>query len=174
MRPTVTALAFALTLLTSSAHADQYDVTVETWFHRFLGHHANHHQRHDLACQLRNGVPAISVEAHILASPEYYARHGNSDWGFVKGLYLDVAGRPGHHHEVHYWMNRLHQVGSRHRLAVLFIEEGRGARVIPAYNPAPVEIYQSSPVYSLPTVRPVVPVYPATPGFSISVGYSRR
>ncbi len=56
---------------------------------------------------LQNGQQPESVLAQLLASPEYYAKGGNTREGFVQTIYRDVIGRPPTRGELDFWLPRL-------------------------------------------------------------------
>jgi Domain of unknown function (DUF4214) len=61
--------------------------------------------------QLRVGATRDQVRAGILSSDEYYALHGNTDRGFVIGLYADVLGREAARPEIDGWVRAIREHG---------------------------------------------------------------
>src|SRR5437764_1277321 len=59
---------------------------VDTWYVRYLGHCADPVGLSDHLRAIGHGTPLEVVEASILASPEYYARNGNTPEGYVAAL----------------------------------------------------------------------------------------
>lgn len=55
--------------------------------------------------RMREGLTIQQMEAGFLASPEYWAAHGNREYSFVEGLYRDVLGRLGTPAEITSWMS---------------------------------------------------------------------
>jgi hypothetical protein len=47
------------------------------------------------------------VLSQLLASPEYYAKGGNTPQGFIQTIYPDVIGRPPTPGEMAFWYPRL-------------------------------------------------------------------
>jgi hypothetical protein len=56
---------------------------------------------------LAGGGTIEQVIDGIVSSPEYFALQGNSNSGFVKGLYQDILGRTASPGEVQGWVNAL-------------------------------------------------------------------
>jgi hypothetical protein len=110
-------------LTAAPARADRADRQVRDWYKRYLQREAGAASR-TWSDQLRQGADPTDVEAGILASDEYYDRHGGWEPGFVQGLYRDVLGRRASHAEVDLWLNALQNLyGDRHALATQFLYE---------------------------------------------------
>jgi hypothetical protein len=101
-------VAGLLFLTTGSARAQVYDPAqqVESWYERYLGRQADPGGLALWEQQLGTLGP-LQTQAGMLASSEYYARHGNTPEGFIEGLYADVLGRTANQDEMANWLNRL-------------------------------------------------------------------
>jgi hypothetical protein len=173
---TVTALTVNVTA--ASAQTVNASDLVDSWYHRYLGRHVDSAALNDRLHAIRRGTALDSVEAAILASPEYYARNGNTPEGFVAALYRDVLGRRAGSHEFARQVDHVVRDG-RTAVALRIIAE-RNPPVIVASapvvvtNPAPVIVTRPvvvDPVVVVPTYRyPYGSVYVAPrPGISIGV-----
>jgi hypothetical protein len=58
--------------------------------------------------ELRRGLAPELAAAQILASPEYYVRFGNRLDAYVRGLFLEVVGRPPTPAEYDFWLRRFY------------------------------------------------------------------
>ena len=145
---------------------------VQTWYMKYLHRPVDPAGLDAWVQQMRCGLPALSVEAAILGSEEYWCTHGHSPHGFVAGLYEDVLGRRACPEEVHFWVCRLQRCGCRKALAKAFLCETRKEMAgpppgAPFYPPGgPVD-----PGYGPP--RPV-PGFEPPAGVSLRLRYSRR
>jgi hypothetical protein len=61
------------------------------------------------------------MESGFIASPEYYAKAGSNDAGWVTKLYTDVLGRPAGTAEVAYWTATLDTGSRRDQVAMGFL-----------------------------------------------------
>jgi hypothetical protein len=141
--PAIAALGVTLGLAGAEARAACPEAEViHGWYQRYLGRPADAVGLHSWSHRLHCGAPLEEVQAGILASEEYFCRHGHSAPGFVAGLYANVLGRAAADHEIHHWVCQLAQCGCRKRLALDFLCAARvelaqraGPVVVPAYAP---------------------------------------
>jgi hypothetical protein len=112
----------------AQAHHDRAAAAVDGWYHQYLGRCADSCGLRTWAGQLRCGKSPDCVLAGILASDEYYQRHGCCDTGFIKGLYHDHLGRCASRAEVHHWQCELNRCRSRYHLAHKFLCAGKRER----------------------------------------------
>src|SRR5438105_6820505 len=92
---------------------------VQSWYQTYLGRSADEPGLDLWVQQLRYGGSSAQVQAGILASDEYYGRHGYTPEGFIQGLYADVLGRSASPDEVYNWVSRLMtDGGNREQLAM--------------------------------------------------------
>jgi hypothetical protein len=132
------------------AQDDATAAVVDGWYVRYLGRHGDPYGVTGFVTALRAGTMSPErVEVAILGSPEYFARRGSNEEGFIIGLYRDVLGRTPHHvlDQVH----RLRFLG-REAYVCEFLRVHRAPVVVT--TPVVVETYR--PAYSV--VRPVVVV----------------
>src|SRR5690242_12012544 len=104
----LTLLTLGLTAFEASAQTQREYDTVRGWYERYLGREPDEGGWASWADQLARR-PSNDVLADLLASPEYYQRHGNTPEGFVLGLYNEVLGRQPASDEVDNWVRRLVQ-----------------------------------------------------------------
>src|SRR5947209_8668091 len=185
MRYTIATLVAALmTVGLASGTADaqysyrpqvaQDDAGVVTmWYQKYLGRDPDAVGLQTWVNQLRRGAP---VEASILGSDEYFARHGNTPESFVTGLYVEVLNRQPSAAEVQNWIVRLQQLNwNRTSMADEFLRAAQyelslqgGAVTQPGYQP----------YYPPATTTTVVPsvsyYYSPVPAGGIYSGYGYR
>jgi hypothetical protein len=118
---------------------------VQSWYQTYLGRSADAPGLDAWLQQVRQGASLGMVQAGILASDEYYARHAYTPESFVQGLYADVLRRTASPEEVYVWVDRLAvDGGNRQQLAIDFLatagaELGQGGLAIQTpYRPARV------------------------------------
>ena len=182
MRTLITCAVLTVAALTvNSASAQTYSHNtadlVDSWYHRYLGRHIDSAGLHDHLRAIRHGTPLEVVEASILASPEYYARNGNTPEGFVAALHRDVLGRRAGAFE---FSRHVDQVFTQGRTAVALRVLSERTPVVVASSPVVVTPaapgFVPRPVYAAPSVivgpayRPA-PVYVSPrPSFSLRIG----
>jgi hypothetical protein len=168
---TLLAAVAALALVASSARAGACpeERLVQNWYARYLHREADRCGLENAVRQLRCGVAPEQIEASILASEEFYHRHGCTPEGFVAALYEDVLGRQPCHREVELWLRRLGACGCRAQLAKEFLCAARrelaGAAAPVVYVPERYPVGWSGRI----TVRPVPMVEPPAPGGSLRI-----
>jgi len=132
---------------TAQAQTGYYDPApvVQSWYQTYLGRTADAPGLDAWLQQVRQGAPLRLVQAGILASDEYYARHGSTPEGFVQGLYADVLHRAASPQEMSLWLDRLAAGGgNREQVAIDFlpsagVELGQTGLAMPTpYRPARV------------------------------------
>jgi hypothetical protein len=184
MRTILTASLVVAALLstTTATQAQTYATVVDTWYHRYLGRHADRVGFHDHVHALRHGTPAIRVEAAILSSPEYYARCGNCAEGYVIGLYRDVLGRTPCEADLVRWTRHLRRT-CRHDLALDILAMRSTPIVVerPVLVDRPLIVERPVVVTPRPVVVTPAPIYApsyhsyydVSPGFSFSLRIAR-
>ncbi|WP_024286025.1 DUF4214 domain-containing protein [Cellulomonas sp. KRMCY2] len=70
---------------------------------------------------MKNGWTISQMESGFIASPEYYAKAGSTDAGWVAALYTDVLGRAAGANEITYWTGRLADGAGRVPVAMGFL-----------------------------------------------------
>jgi hypothetical protein len=162
MRGVILGAAVAVATVLSAGAArgqDREAALVDSWYRRYLGRGADPIGIHDHIRALRRGTAPQTVEAAILASREYYERHGATPEGYVVGLFYDVMGRPPYPDEVRQWAERFAENG-RNAVAVYFLRQQGGAplRPPPGYQPTP-DYYAPAPYQAAPYPAPGLPQY---------------
>jgi Domain of unknown function (DUF4214) len=195
MRYLLAATVAGLLFLTAgTARAQDPAQLVQSWYEKYLGREADPGGLAVWTQQLETLGPA-QAEAGVLASDEYYARHGSSPVGFVEGLYADVLGRTPSADEVDNWVSRLMvDGGNRAQLAQEFLaaaqpeltgQGGTPAPVYGAYAAAPTYGAYSSPAYGYyggtygvygyyPGIYGYFGSHPGYHGYYRGYGYHRR
>jgi hypothetical protein len=143
-----------LAFCSSSVQAAPEDGLVAGWYAQHLGRNAYADELPFWTNQMRQGTSPDAVRAGIMASDEYYLRHGGSPEGFVAGLYADLLGRTANERETAYWLDRLPVSGCRQALAQEFIHDA--ARDL-AQSAQPA---QSAPPPAVPAFRPAIRAEP--------------
>ena len=90
---------------------DPYADMVEAWYLQFLRRSPDAAGLAGHLSILQSGADPGDVQAGILGSDEYWRRQGSTARGFVRGLYIDVLGRPASPSEVANWLNRFNVSG---------------------------------------------------------------
>jgi hypothetical protein len=155
--------ALLLSLGAATAHAQyapSYEGLVASWYQRYLRRHPDPIGIRSHVRELARGTPVDFVEASILGSDEYWLRSGGTPEAFIVAMYRDVVGIHPPLGDLRYWVDRYLRTGSRHLLALRFLQQNRAHSVVappilddsPLYTPAP-------PVYlpggiPLPTLLP--------------------
>jgi hypothetical protein len=70
---------------------------------------------------MNRGFTVSQIEAGFIASPEYFAKAGNTNARWVQQLYTDVLGRSAGPSEVNFWTGRLSAGMSRSQVAMGFL-----------------------------------------------------
>jgi uncharacterized protein DUF4214 len=129
---------------TAQPYGDNSVVTVKNWYRQFLRREAEPSGLMSWSEAMRQGTPPAQLLAGILGSDEYYRIAGGTPDGFVRSLYLDLAGREPAARELNYWTNRLATEYPRD------VAYGILARYPQAWSPAQ---YQVPPSYHPPGYR---------------------
>jgi hypothetical protein len=168
-----------------ASHRETVDL-VDGWYGRYLGRPADAVGLRTCVTDLRSGVDPIVVKASILASREYYVRHGATPEGFVIGLYRDVLGDRPCSHDLRLWCDRFRHCGCRETLAIRFLRENRVAVarpviVEPVVTPRPVVVEpvvvhrpvvaHPAPVYRVPVYDPHSSFHLRTRNFGLHIRY---
>jgi hypothetical protein len=103
----------AMAFLTSSEYRANL---IRGYYEQFLGRAADDPGLQAWLNMMASGARDEDIMVDFLTSPEYYAKNGGTDAGFILGLYQDVLGRGvlGNNvsqAEVDYWVGVLHGVG---------------------------------------------------------------
>jgi len=157
-RTLIIAPLLAVTLAVGTTDAAQFVRTrrvdeatrVRAWYERYLGRAPDPGAMQGWVDQLSRGG---NVEASILGSDEYFARHGNDYPSFVAGLYVEVLLRQPSPEEVNGWLTRLQQSGyNRTQMADEFLQASQiefATRRLPAAAP-PAYLPPLQPNYVAP------------------------
>src|SRR5262249_25957509 len=143
----------------AQAHGPRGVGLIEGYYQRYLGRVADACGLQVWTRQLHCSGPE-AVQAGILASDEYYCRHGHTPEGFVAGLYQDVLGRQACGWEIQTWARRLGPCGNRQNLAAEFLVGAQAELAARAVPPAPV--------CTPPVVRGPVVASPVAAGFDVA------
>jgi hypothetical protein len=84
---------------------------VRSWYRDFLGREPDPSGLRTHGTALRQGHPPEVVLAGILGSDEYYQRAGRRSEGFIRALFLDLAGRRPTPAELRHWRQRSRILG---------------------------------------------------------------
>jgi hypothetical protein len=99
-------------------NTDEYrTLVVQGLYQTYLGRSADPDGLHDLVHFLRSGGTREQVIAGLVSSPEYFARAGGSNAGFLTALYRDLFGRPIDPDGAAGWGSLLNQGWSRATVA---------------------------------------------------------
>jgi hypothetical protein len=79
---------------------------VEGWYQHFLNRQPDQSAGAFVDALQRGQAPEV-VLSQLLASPEYYAKGGNTNAGFLQTIYPDVISRPPTAGEMAFWLPRL-------------------------------------------------------------------
>jgi hypothetical protein len=102
--------------------SDPYVDMVEAWYLQFLRRSPDAAGLAAHVAILQSGADPGDVQAAIIGSDEYWRRQGSTARGFVRGLYIDVLGRPAGPSEVASWLNRFNvNRGDRTQVAREFL-----------------------------------------------------
>ena len=159
-----------LTVNAAPAHAQAIDMPslVDSWYVRYLGHHAEPLAMSDQMRAIRHGISLDLLEASVLRTDEYYIRNGNTPEGFVAALYRDVLGRRAAPHEFSRQVSHVLQEG-RNAVALRVLAE-RNPLVVTYSTPLIVtRPYYVEPTVIVPSYRHAVYVSPR-PALSIRIG----
>lgn len=114
-------LTLGITSMEARAQGPREVEIVRNWYQRYLGREPDNVGLMTWSQELCSR-PAADVLASILASPEYYQRHGCTPEGFITGLYLEVLGRQPNGDEVNSWLWQLARCrGDRRHIAQSFL-----------------------------------------------------
>ena len=88
--------------------SDEYRSTlIRATYGRYLGRSPDPAGLRHWLERMRSGLRIEDMQSGFISSPEFYARYGGTDRGWVTGLYQTVLGRTPALSEVDYWHNRL-------------------------------------------------------------------
>jgi hypothetical protein len=130
---------------------------VESWYRKYLGRPADQYSLDTYTALLNSGTAPEEIQANLLASPEYYQKHGSRPWLFVQSMFQDVLGRRPTAQEMDYWTQRARELAATvpqlpntngyREMALGLLQAARTGQVPPAggyYNTLP---YYSRPPY---------------------------
>src|SRR5262249_10604221 len=101
---------------------EPYVAVVTVWYQHHLGRDPEPAGLARWVSRLKQGENHDDVLAGLLASQEYFDRHGSSSQGFVRGLYREILYREPTAAEVNSWVRRLLDLGAdREQLARDFL-----------------------------------------------------
>ena len=90
-------------------HPEHPDVLVRAWHERFFhGVPLGDPWLHRWTEELEHGVEPCLAVAHMLATPEYFARCGNKLEVYVRTLFLETVGRAPTPAEYDFWLRRFY------------------------------------------------------------------
>ena len=131
-----------------------YRRQVREWVVAYLGRKPNEKELLVLVQRLKTGTSPTAVQAFILASDEFYKKHGGTTQGFIQGLFVDVLGRKATPQEMLQLVAKANGAG-RQRFALEFLTVAQGP-----VNPLMPNPLITNPVLTNPVFPPVqvVPV----------------
>ncbi len=100
----ITREQLAFTFLSS---AEYQVITVRDFYASFLGRSPDTAGLNGWTSALAAGTNSDVVASHILGSSEYFASHGGTSEGYVRGLYETLLGRVPSQGEIDVWINAL-------------------------------------------------------------------
>lgn len=102
-----------------------YQDLLRSWYARYLGRPIEPQAlKYWGEKMVREKNPAI-VQADILASGEYYQRHGSTPVGFIRALFRDELGREPQSREMDRWLAEYESTTRRDRFVEVFIRVKR-------------------------------------------------
>lgn len=156
MKTCIIALTLNLALVgaANAQYGSSDQALVESWYNRYLRRNADPIGIRSHVTELRRGTPVDFVEASILGSDEYWLGAGGTPEAFIASLHRDVIGVNPSPRDLRYWVERYLRSGSRHLLALRFLQEQRTSSLVrpPSYTD-PEPGYGPPPVYVPGTVR---------------------
>ncbi len=93
---------------------------VDDAYRRLLGRAADDNGRHFWVEGLGNGLTPDRLEVQLIASDEYFGKHGGTDDGYLDGLYHDMLGRAADAGGLAFWREHLHSGRGRELPAETF------------------------------------------------------
>jgi hypothetical protein len=146
----------------------EYQALLRDWYARYLGRPIETTALEFWGEKMEQSRRPMEVEADILASGEYYNRHGQNPASFIRGLFRDVLGTepsPGH---VDYWVSKMHELKQREKVTREFLEAARkmprSGVSPPPSGPVPVQPALAQPVSVQPLQQ--VPITTVPAGFN--------
>lgn len=98
---------------------------VREWYARYLGRAPEPGALDFWGQRLLDTKHPVDVEASILASPEYYDKHGRNPASFVRALYRDVVGYEPESGQVDFWVGKAYELRERDKLLREFMAAAR-------------------------------------------------
>jgi hypothetical protein len=86
-----------------AASNEHFIGVVNDFYQRFLGRTPDASGLQTWTNALAHGIRQEDIIVNLLSSPEYYARNGSTDIGFIDGLYRDLLGRTTAPVEINFW-----------------------------------------------------------------------
>lgn len=86
--------------------------------------------------ELNRGTPPELVQATLLASDEYYRRHGGTPHLWIANIFKELLGRTPSRDELRLWLGELARIGAREAVALEILRAGR-AELVERRRPIP-------------------------------------
>jgi hypothetical protein len=176
MRATILSLMTTILIASAAPLAQAHEPAVvrqvEVWYAQYLGRTPDPAGLAFHVQSLCDGTPALTVEASILSSTEYFDRNGGNDLSFVAALYRDVLRVAPTGLQLQTDVYQLQRIGNRAAFTTEFLQTRRVVTPVP--TPAVVQTYRPAYVAPAAVVRPVVvpaPVYRPAYGYPRPVSY---
>jgi hypothetical protein len=151
----------------------EVQAALRDWYARYLGRAPEPAALEFWGAKLAESKHPVDVEASILASAEYYERHGRNPASFVRGLYRDVVGTEATPEQVDFWLSKVYELRERDKFLREFMTAARkmppapptGPKVVPpAAGPVRTPPAQVAPAQGAPTRN--LPLRTVPEGFS--------
>jgi hypothetical protein len=110
---------------------------VKALYQHYLGRTADAAALAGWTSALAGGTSIEQVTADILSSGEYFSDQGNTNSGFVQGLYQQILGRTASASEVQTWVNALNGGATRTQVALAFLTSTEYRTDLVAGGPSP-------------------------------------
>jgi hypothetical protein len=103
-------------------YSDEYrSGLIQASYQQYLGRAAEPAGLAGWLGEMRAGLHIEQMQAGFISSPEFYARYGSTDRGWITGLYQTVLGRDPGSSEVDSWQVRLGAGDSRYQVSLGFL-----------------------------------------------------
>jgi hypothetical protein len=116
--------------------AENYGNVVAQAYQEILGRSPDPGGRSYWVGQMQHGMTDERLEASLLTSAEYVAKHGATDRAWLQGVYEDLFGRAPDEAGLNFWAGRLAAGTSRDAVALAFTSgtEREALRITDAYR----------------------------------------
>ena len=103
-------------------YSDEYrSRLIQASYQQYLGRAAEPAGLANWLAVMRSGKHIEQMQSGFISSPEFYARYGNTDRGWITGLYQTVLGRDPGTSEVDFWQGQIGAGANRSQVALGFL-----------------------------------------------------